>query len=77
MRAAATGSTETVKFLIRAGASMINHVCKQGLTALTVACKSSGGDTETVKCLIKAGAPVNLASRDGRTPLWKLVSFMV
>jgi ankyrin repeat protein len=69
--AAHHGHVETVKILL-ATAIDKNHVNKLGWTALLEAVILGNGGpahTEIVRLLVEAGANVNLADRDGMTPL--------
>ena len=69
--AAHLGHVEVVRTLIRAGAPL-DHVNSLGWTALIESIVLGDGGprhTETLKALIEAGANVNLADRDGQTPL--------
>jgi ankyrin repeat protein len=69
--AAHLGHTEAVKILIDAKAPL-NQVNNLGLTALLEAIVlGSGGanHTATVRALVEAGADVNIADRQGNTPL--------
>lgn len=69
--AAHLGHAEAVRTLIRAGAPL-DHVNNLGWTALIEAIVLGDGGvrhTETLKALIDAGANVNLADRNGQTPL--------
>lgn len=69
--AAERGHVDTVKTLIAAGVN-VDHVNHLGWTALLEAIMLGNGDTryqQIVDLLIKAGANVNLADRDGVTPL--------
>lgn len=69
--AAHLGHVEAVKILIAARAPL-NHVNNLGWTALMEAIVLGNGDakhTATVKALVEAGADVNLADRQGTTPL--------
>jgi len=65
------GRVEVVKSLLKAGAPM-DHVNNLGWTALIEAIVlGDGGErhTETLRALVNAGANVNLADRQGVTPL--------
>ena len=65
------GHVEVVRTLIRAGAPL-DHVNNLGWTALIESIVLGDGGprhTETLRALIEAGANVNLADRDGHTPL--------
>jgi uncharacterized protein len=65
------GHAETVHTLIIAGAPL-DHVNNLGWTALmeSVVLGNGGkGHTATLEALIKAGANVNIADRQGITPL--------
>lgn len=69
--AAHLGHDEVVRTLIRAGAPL-DHVNNLGWTALIESIVLGDGGrrhTATLKALVEAGANVNLADRDGRTPL--------
>lgn len=69
--AAHLGHAEIVRTLIRAGAPL-DHVNNLGWTALIESIVLGDGGprhTETLRALVEAGANVNLADRDGRTPL--------
>jgi ankyrin repeat protein len=69
--AAHLGHAEVVRTLIRAGAPL-DHVNNLGWTALIESIVLGDGGprhTDTLKALIDAGANVNLADRDGVTPL--------
>jgi hypothetical protein len=69
--AAHLGHDEVVKTLIRAGAPL-DHVNNLGWTALIESIVLGDGGprhTATLKALVEVGASVNLADRDGRTPL--------
>ena len=69
--AAHLGHVEVVRTLIRAGAPL-DHVNNLGWTALIESIVLGDGGrrhTDTLVALIEAGANVNLADRDGRTPL--------
>jgi len=69
--AAHLGHAEVVRTLIRAGAPL-NHVNNLGWTALIESIVlGDGGNrhTDTLRALVEAKADVNLADRDGRTPL--------
>jgi ankyrin repeat protein len=69
--AAHLGHDEVVRTLIRAGAPL-DHVNNLGWTALIESIVLGDGGrrhTATLKALVDAGANVNLADRDGRTPL--------
>jgi uncharacterized protein len=69
--AAHLGHTEIVRTLIRAGAPL-DHVNNLGWTALIESIVLGDGaprHTETLRALIEAGANVNLADRNGQTPL--------
>jgi ankyrin repeat protein len=69
--AAHLGHAEVVRTLIRAGAPL-DHVNNLGWTALIESIVLGDGGprhTETLKALVEAGATVNLADRNGRTPL--------
>ena len=69
--AAHLGHVEIVRTLIRAGAPL-DHVNNLGWTALIESIVLGDGGprhTETLKALVGAGANVNLADREGRTPL--------
>jgi len=65
------GHAEAVRMLIRAGAPL-DHVNNLGWTALIESIVLGDGGPrhlETLTALAEAGAEVNLADRDGRTPL--------
>jgi uncharacterized protein len=69
--AAHLGHAEVVRTLIRAGAPL-DHVNNLGWTALIESIVLGDGGprhTDTLAALIEAGANVNLADREGRTPL--------
>ena len=69
--AAHLGHAEVVRTLIRAGAPL-DHVNNLGWTALIESIVLGDGGarhTETLKALIDAGANVNLADRNGASPL--------
>ena len=69
--AAHLGHDEVVRTLIRAGAPL-DHVNNLGWTALIESIVLGNGGprhTATLKALVEAGANVNLADRNGRTPL--------
>ena len=69
--AAHLGRAEAVKLLIAAKAPL-NHVNNLGLTALMEAIVLGNGDanhTATVRALVEAGCDVNVADRQGTTPL--------
>jgi len=69
--AAHLGHAEVVRTLIRAGAPL-DHVNNLGWTALIESIVLGDGGarhTDTLAALIGAGAHVNLADRNGRTPL--------
>ena len=69
--AAHLGHDEVVRTLIRAGAPL-EHVNNLGWTALIESIVLGDGGkrhTATLQALVEAGANVNLADRDGRTPL--------
>ncbi|MEA3027646.1 MAG: uncharacterized protein QOF91_2931 [Alphaproteobacteria bacterium] len=69
--AAHLGHSEAVKMLIAAKAPL-NHVNNLGWTALmeAVALGNGGADhTATVRALVEAGADVNIADKQGATPL--------
>ena len=69
--AAHLGHAEVVRTLIRAGAPL-DHVNNLGWTALIESIVLGDGgprDTDTLRALIEAGANVNLADRQGQTPL--------
>jgi len=69
--AAHLGHAEIVQTLIRAGAPL-DHVNNLGWTALIESIVLGDGGprhTATLKALIEAGANVNLADRNGQTPL--------
>ena len=69
--AAHLGHADVVRTLIRAGAPL-DHVNNLGWTALIESIVLGDGGprhTATLRALVEAGANVNLADRDGRTPL--------
>ena len=69
--AAHLGHVDIVRVLIQAGAPL-DHVNNLGWTALIESIVLGDGGprhTETLRALIAAGANVNIADRDGRTPL--------
>ncbi len=69
--AAHLGNVEAVKILIAAKAPL-NHVNNLGWTALMEAIVLGNGDRkhiDTVKALVEAGCDVNIADRQGVTPL--------
>jgi len=69
--AAHLGHVEVVRALIRAGAPL-DHVNNLGWTAVIEAIVLGDGGprhTETLRALVEAGANVNLADRNGRSPL--------
>ncbi len=69
--AAHLGHAEVVRTLIRAGAPL-DHVNNLGWTALIESIVLGDGGprhTETLRALVEAGANVNLADRNGQTPL--------
>lgn len=69
--AAHLGHDEVVKLLIEAGAPL-DHVNNLGWTALIESIVLGNGGprhTETLRALVRAGANVNLADRQGATPL--------
>jgi hypothetical protein len=69
--AAHLGYTEVVQTLVRAGAPL-DHINNLGWTALTESIVlGDGGNrhTDTLRALVEAGANVNLADRNGQTPL--------
>ena len=69
--AAHLGHADVVRTLIRAGAPL-DHVNNLGWTALIESIVLGDGGprhTDTLTALVSAGADVNLADRDGRTPL--------
>jgi uncharacterized protein len=69
--AAHLGHAEVVKILIAAKAPL-NHVNNLGWTALMESIVLGSGDashTATMKALVEAGADVNIADRQGVTPL--------
>ncbi|AMN41933.1 ankyrin repeat domain-containing protein [Rhodoplanes sp. Z2-YC6860] len=69
--AAHLGHAEAVKLLIAAKAPL-NHVNNLGFTALMEAIVLGNGDanhTATVRALVEAGCDVNVADRQGTTPL--------
>jgi hypothetical protein len=69
--AAHLGHAEVVRALIRAGAPL-DHVNNLGWTALIESIVLGDGGpchTATLKALVDAGADVNLADRQGQTPL--------
>jgi ankyrin repeat protein len=69
--AAHLGHVEVVRTLIRAGAPL-DHINNLGWTALIESIVLGDGGprhTETLRALIEAGANVNLADRNGQSPL--------
>ena len=71
IRAADRGHLEIVRELLRTPIR-IDHINRLGWTALLEAIILGGGDqrhTEVVRVLVEAGANVNLADRDGVSPL--------
>jgi ankyrin repeat protein len=69
--AAHLGHVEVVRTLIQAGAPL-DHVNNLGWTALIESIVLGDGGprhTETLRALVEAGAGVNIAARDGQTPL--------
>lgn len=66
MQAAKTGDIETVRDLLRRGAS-IQMTSEKGKSALHYA--AANGHVEIVKLLIDAGADVNLRDNEWHTPL--------
>ena len=69
--AAHLGHAEVVRILIRAGAPL-DHVNNLGWTALIESIVLGDGGarhTDTLTALVEAGASVNLADRNGETPL--------
>ena len=69
--AAHLGHAEVVRTLIRAGAPL-DHVNNLGWTALIESIVLGDGGarhTDTLRALVEAGANVNLADRNGQTPL--------
>jgi hypothetical protein len=69
--AAHLGYVDIVRTLIRAGAPL-DHINNLGWTALIESIVLGDGGprhTETLRALVEAGANVNVADRDGRTPL--------
>jgi hypothetical protein len=69
--AADLGHAEIVRTLIRAGAPL-DHINNLGWTALIESIVLGDGGPrriETLRALVEAGANVDLADRDGRTPL--------
>jgi ankyrin repeat protein len=69
--AAHLGHDEVVKQLIAAGAPL-DHVNNLGWTALIESIVLGNGGprhTETLRAIVRAGANVNLADRNGQTPL--------
>jgi hypothetical protein len=69
--AAHLGHADVVRTLIRAEAPL-DHVNNLGWTALIESIVLGDGGprhTDTLRALVEAGANVNLADRDGRTPL--------
>ena len=69
--AAHLGHDEVVKLLVDAGAPL-DHVNNLGWTALIESIVLGNGGarhTETLRALVRAGASVNLADRNGATPL--------
>lgn len=59
MSAATCNQTEIAKMIIDADRSMLNQVCKYGMTALTYATRY--GNIDMVKLLLKEGASVSIA----------------
>ncbi len=71
IRAAERGHVEIVQELLKTDIK-IDHVNNLGWTALLEAIMFGNGDerhTEVVRLLVEAGADVNLADREGETPL--------
>ena len=69
--AAHLGHADVVRTLIRAGAPL-DHINNLGWTALIESIVLGDGGsrhTETLRVLLEAGAKVNLADRNGQTPL--------
>jgi ankyrin repeat protein len=69
--AAQLGNVEAVKLLIDAGAPL-DHRNRAGWTAVMETVRLGRGDARhvaTLRALVAAGADVNLADRDGMTPL--------
>lgn len=69
--AAHLGHAQIVRTLIRAGAPL-DHINNLGWTALIESIVLGDGGprhTDTLRALVEAGANVNLADREGRTPL--------
>lgn len=69
--AAHLGHAEVVRLLIRSGAPL-DHVNNLGWTALIESIVLGDGGSrhrDTLKALVEAGANVNLADRNGQTPL--------
>jgi ankyrin repeat protein len=71
IRASDCGNVEIVRELLKTDIR-VNHVNRIGWTALHEAIILGGGDarhTEVVQMLVEAGADINLADKDGITPL--------
>ena len=69
--AAHLGHAEVVRILIRAGAPL-DHINNLGWTAVIESIVLGDGGqrhTDTLRALVEAGANVNLADRNGQTPL--------
>ncbi|BAT61023.1 ankyrin repeats (3 copies) [Variibacter gotjawalensis] len=67
------GHVETVRLLLERSKIDVNHINNLGWTALLEAVfLGNGGERhqEIIRLLLKHKADVNLADRDGKTPLW-------